>query len=468
MEDQLPADAAGLRRETLRLAWPIGVSMVSFTLKGLVDTLMVGRLGTDALAAVGLGGLSAFTLLAFGIGVMRGQKSLVSQYLGAGNRRAALAFGAHAFYLGVVIGLVCLLLSPLSRHSFDFLSGSTALSTAAREMGGDYLAMRLALALPYFLTLAIAEYLRSLGQTRVPMAADLIVHPLNVLFNYTLIFGHFGLPGLGVTGAAIGTGLADTCSLLLLGWMISVRRREDGVDRSALRLDFRRLWRVLAVGTASGVQFTLEIAAFTTVSYFVSALGTVSAAVHQAALQIAHASFMPAVALGDAGSILIGRAVGASNWDGARRVLRLVLRMMWMYMIPVGALFVIFGEQLMGLFLRDPDPAVRAEAIRLGAGVLMAVAAWQIGDACQIAYRFSLRAAGDHKYVMWTGILIAWLATVPIAYTAVHVLDGSVITVWWLWNTELYLGALIFIRRWNSGKWMTKRLVLSEKEPPAA
>jgi Na+-driven multidrug efflux pump len=146
--------------------------MMSFTMKGFIDMAMVGELGTDVLGAVGIGSVAAWVALTFPWGILRGQRPLVA--------------------------------------------GSTDLPTEAVGHGRDYFQTRMAWALPTLLTMAIAEYLRSVGKTRVPMVVDLLVHPLNVLFNWMLIFGHLGLPEMGAKGAALGTGLADVVGLLLL------------------------------------------------------------------------------------------------------------------------------------------------------------------------------------------------------------------------------------------------------------
>ncbi len=453
----VPPGRPGGRRQVLLLAWPIGVSMVSFTLKGFVDTLMVGSLGTGSLAAVGMAGMVAFNTVAFPMGVLRGQKSLVSQYLGAGDRDAARSFGAQAFHLALLFGVLCLLLARLAGPILGTLLGDSAMSPAAVAQATAYLRMRLLWALPYLCALSLAEYHRGCGRTRLPMAADLLAHPLNVLFNWLLIFGHAGFPALGVRGAALGTGLADTISLLLL------LRFGAAAPRPPLRSllpRLRRFLRVLDVGASSGVQFTIEVGSFTTITWLISThLGDLSTAAHQAALQILHVSFMPAIAVGDAAGVLIGRYVGERRLDVVRRSFRSMLQINIPLMVAMGGLFLLFGGRLMGLFLKPPDPEQHEAAIRLGSAVLAAGAAWQLGDAFQIAGRFALRAAGDHRWVMWVGILMSWGLSVPLALVVLRLLHGDVVAVWWAWNAEIYLGSVVFWLRWRSGAWIRKRLV---------
>jgi MATE family multidrug resistance protein len=460
------APLPGSRREVASLAWPIWVSMISVTAKGVVDTRMVGELGTDSMAGVGLAMVLAFNALCFGMGVLRSQKSLVSQYLGAGDRTTSYAYGVHAFYAAVAFAGLCVLLGASAGSVFDAFAGGTKLSTAAVAAGTDYFGARLYWSGTMLLALSVGEYLRSTGRTRLPMAADLISQPLNVLFNYALIFGKFGLPEMGVVGAAVGTGLSDlfTLALMLAFARPAGRWRPQSWEPYRLRLD--HLWRVLSVGFYGGVQFTIEVGSYTLITWFISYLSTVAMAAHHAAIQVLHFSFMSAVAIADGGSVLVGRYVGALDWEAVKRSYRSMLSLALPVMAGMGLLFLAFGEWIMGQFLHNDDPAVQAEAVRLGAAVLAVAAAWQIGDSFQICYRFALRAAGDHRWVMWVGIGCSWLMSAPLAAAAVFWIRGDLTTVWWMWSAEIYLGALIFGRRWAGGKWMEKRLVRDGAEPP--
>ena len=450
----IPVPPHGSRREVLSMAWPIWISMISVTVKGTVDMMMVGSLGADELAGVGLAGILAFNVICFGMGVLRGQKALVSQYLGAGDTGESFRYGMHGFYLACIFAAICLAAAFSLSEPFLALAGGSELSQRAMAAGSDYFDMRLAWAGSMFLYLAAGEYLRATERTRMPMIADLVSQPLNILLNYALIFGHFGCPELGVAGAAIGTGLSDLASLALLlalSWKTP--------SRKLLSLSPRRLWRALGVGSASGIQMVLEIGSFSLVTYFISILGTDDTAAHAATISILHFSFMSAIAIGDGGSVLVGKYVGALDWEAAERSLGSMLRLNILVMLACGAVFVLFGEGLMGLYLEETEP------VAIGKNLLIIAALWQLGDAFQISYRFALRAAGDHNWVMWTGILTAWLLTVPSSAFAIWFLEGDVVTVWWCWNLPMYFGAWLFRRRWKSGRWRELRLV--EDQVPA-
>lgn len=445
----------------MRLAWPIGVSMLSFTLKGFVDMLMVGQLGTDALGAVGFASVATWFALTFPWGILRGQRPLVSQYLGAGNREKAFGFGVHAFALALISGVLLLILAQPFADLFHGFAATTELEKEGLEVGTSYFKIRLQWLLPTLLTFAIAEYLRSVGNTRVPMVVDLLAHPLNILFNYALIFGKFGMPEMGADGAALGTGLADLCALLLIIYLVRPRKK---IPRDALILKWSRMKRVISVGITGGIQFVLENLSFLSITWIVGKTDAVALAVHQAGINLVHLSLLPAVAIGDAGSVLIGQFVGEERFDAAKRTLNSTLQIMVPFMGFMAIIYLVFGRELSSIFLKNEDPEVLERALDLGKGVMAACALWQLGDALQVAFRFALRAAGDHIWVMWTGILCTWLLSIPLCAWVVFVYEGSVAMVWFMWAAEIFVGGYIFLWRWRSGAWMKKRLVEEDLE----
>lgn len=447
----------GSKREVAQLAWPLGVSMLSLTFKGLADTVMVGHLGANELAGVGFGGVVAFLVIALGMGTLRGVKPMVSQHVGAGDEKTAFQFGVQGVWLAVMFGLGGLLLASPLAHTIGLLSGGH-MSEAVLDNSKDYFSLRVGLSGTYLLTLGLGEFLRATGRQRLPMKTDLVSQPLNILFNYMLIYGKFGAPELGVRGAAIGTGLADGLAFVVLLYLAG-RSRRGPVGLKALLLIPEKFKRLLFFGFPMGLQFMVEVGSFTFITAWIGSLGAVSLAAHQIAIQVLHVSFLPGIAIGDAASILVGRAVGAVNWTLARQTVRSTLTLTVALMLSIGLLLVLFARPISALFIHDPDPSITAEVIDVGKQLLWVSALWQFFDALQIVYRMSLRGAGDNKWVAWVGISVSWLIAVPLAWVAIFLLHLSVVGVWLVWLVELALGAWIFHRRWAGDVWKSKRLV---------
>ncbi|MCH2100838.1 MAG: MATE family efflux transporter [Planctomycetes bacterium] len=458
----LSPHAPGSPRQVLYLAWPIGVSMISFTLKGFIDMLLVGRLGIEALGAVGLASVMAWTLMSFPLGMLRGQRPLVSQYFGAGDRIAAYSYGIHAFYLAVAWGLLSLVLAGPAATLIMNLAGSK-LTPDARSFAIAYLEMRLIWSGAWLMNVSVAEYLRATSRPRIGMAADLLAHPTNVALSWILIFGLFGMPAYGVQGAALGTGLADLLALCLMVWLARPRKSAKG-QPWAYR--WNRMKKVLTTGITGGVQFVLESGAFALITTMIGFLGTTALAVHQAAIQLVHLSIMPAVAIADGGATLIGQYIGEKKPDYAERALHSSLRICAIFMTCMGVIYFFFGEDLVSVFLKEGEGDYDT-AIKLGGQVMLAAALWQLGDSYQVAFRFGLRAAGDHYWVMYVGILCSWALSVPLAWAVVHVFHGNLAHVWLSWTAEIFLGSAIFWWRWKSGAWRKKRMVDDGVDAPS-
>ena len=433
--------------------------MISFTLKGFIDMLLVGRLGIEELGAVGLASVMAWNIIAFPMGMLRGQRPLVSQYMGAGDRLSAFSYGVHAFYLAAVWGAICFLISGPAAAWVIEIAASDQMSLASRGYARDYLETRVAWAGTTLLAIAVAEYLRSTSRPRIGMAADLLAHPTNIVLSWVLIFGLFGMPELGVRGAAVGTGLSD---LLALAVMLYLVRPRKPMPREALVYRWRRMKRVLSTGITAGVQFSIESGAFAIITIMIGSLGTTALAVHQAAIQLVHLSIMPAIAVGDGGSTLVGRYMGEKKFEYVERALRSTVKITSVFMAIMAVVYLLFGRELTSIFFQVGDPDYEA-ALTLGAKVMIAAAIWQLADSYQVSYRFCLRAAGDHHFVMYTCILCSWVLSVPLAWAVVKVFDGDLADVWMAWNLEIFLGAVLFWWRWRSGAWRNKRMV--EDEP---
>ncbi|MCA9599190.1 MAG: MATE family efflux transporter, partial [Myxococcales bacterium] len=235
--------------ELVRLAWPIAVSMLSYSIMTLVDTLFVGRLGASALAAVGIGGVTSFTLICFGFGALRSAKVVVSQAVGAGRRDDVRAVVSAAVVLALGLGAIAVLGGRLLvRVLPDLVQQGHAGALAA-----DYLWVRNLGAPVALVSIALKESRYGLGDTRSPMVATLAANVTNVALDAAFIWGL----GLGVRGAAWATvaGYVVEAGLMLFITL----RTTDGI--APVRL--REVSRLLSLGLPMGLQFVLEVGSFT-------------------------------------------------------------------------------------------------------------------------------------------------------------------------------------------------------------
>jgi MATE family multidrug resistance protein len=421
-------------RELARLAWPIAVSTLSYAAMTVVGTAFVAHTGADAVAGVGLAGVVSFTLLCFAIGVLRGGKTLVAQALGAGRRAdvqrylgvAVLAAGA----LGLAATALALALAPVV--------GALAHDDAVGAHATTYLRLR-ALAAPLVLVgVAIREVRWGEGDTRGPMRAALAGNLVNFALNLALIPG----AGWGVVGAGVAALVGNAIELALLAAPVTARLRRVSWDASAAGA----LWRQ---GAPTGVQFLLEVGSFLLLTTILAGLSAEDAGAHNLVLQLTHLSFLPAHALGEAASVLVGNAVGAGRFELVPRVARRALLLGAIYTAACTLVFALAARPLAFLLGGGDDPALLAVTTTL----IQISAAFLVADAANVIARGVLRGAGDVRYAAVIGVVTAWCMTPPTAWLLGRVAGWGAAGGWIGLTGEIVVGAVILWRRVARGAW---------------
>ncbi len=386
--------------ELRRLSWPIAVSMLSYSAMTLVDTIFVGRLGPAALAGVGMGGVVSFALVVFSIGLLRGVKVLVSQAVGSGRPGRAGDYLAA----GVVIAAGLGLLTVIAGQLVAIVLPSLAASEEVGHHAATYLSIRI-LGAPLLLWyVAMRETAYGQSQARAPMVAWVAANLSNIALAYLLIF-HFGA---GVAGVAVATALSHAVEA---GVLVALSGR-------ALLPSLRRGWPHMAavwrMGLPNAIQFLIEVGSFVLLTLLIAAMSETDMAAHQIALQAIHFSFLPALAVGEAGSVMAGQAVGADRDELVLGVARLAMLLAGVYTAICTGVLALGAPWIAQLF--TTDAAVIATAIPL----LHVAAAFQVADAANVVARGVLRGTGDVRYPAVVGILSAWALTPPICWILGH------------------------------------------------
>ena len=419
--------------ELLGLTWPIVVSMLSYSVMTLVDTFFVGRLGASALAGVGLGGTLAFTLLCFGIGLLRAVKVLVAQALGAGrSHEQARSYLGAGIVLGLAFGSLAFVLAVGSTFILaDLTEGrSGALASA-------YLIIRMSVSPLVLAFYALQEHRQGIGDARSPMIAAVLANVANIGLDYLCIVEL----GWGVEGAAWASAAAHLVSLLyLLLWQRSEGFGLRGLERA-------RIVEVFRLGLPIGAEFILEMGAFLVLALVIAGMGEIEMAAHQVALQVLHFGFLPGVAISEATSILVGQVVGASRIDLVRRVSFLGLGVGLSYAMIFTFVLVFGAWEIAATFSVDP-------LVIQGAVVLLWLGGgFQLLDAANMVARGVLRGAGDVRYIALVGITSSWLTMPPLALLlGVHLRMGA-LGGWLGLALAIGVGALLFWRRLLRGEY---------------
>ncbi|MBN1421425.1 MAG: MATE family efflux transporter, partial [Planctomycetes bacterium] len=372
----LPADAAALRREIVRLAWPAAVQNLLQSGMFIVDTLMVGALtateGPSPLAAVGIASAVGWTVISVFTVIQVGAAAIVARATGAGDPARARRAAATALFAGVAaataIGIAGTLLAP---SLVVWLSGR-AVEDTTRILASRYLAILLAAFPVTSAWIVLSSILRASGDSASPMWSAGLANAVNILVNWVLIFGNLGAPRLGVLGAALGTVAAQAVSAVILFVVVY-----GGFSRR-LPARLSDLWRgirwgilreLVRVSAPTALEQTVFHAAFLMFQRAIFHLGDAAVAAHRVAITVESLCFMPAFGFYVAASTLTGQYLGARDPDGAERALRQIVRWAFGSMLVLGMMLVAFHRDLAGLFVSTEEVAGRAAGCIILGGI---------------------------------------------------------------------------------------------------
>jgi putative MATE family efflux protein len=412
------ADTAAIRNAVLRLALPIVGSNLLQRGVGIVDTLMVGRLGAAELAAVGLAQLLIFFQMALVFGLGIGLTVMVGYHTGAGDaaRRAQTIRTGLALGLGLAAGL-----SFLGLWGSRWAAALLGATDRVLDLAVAYLVVSwLLFAFLVFLHLLSAIF-QGAGDTRTPLKVVAVVNLLHVAVALPLVFGLLGAPALGVVGAAVGSGVSEAVGV---AWLLVLARRRGlllpgaWADREAVLRMGRVGWPAIGERlVTNGMQLVF--------ARVVIGFGVAVYAAHQVGLNIEALSFLPGVAFAQAATALVGQRVGARDPEGARRAAGQALLVALAVMSAFGVAFVLAPALWVRLFTPEP------EVLAWGAPLLRIMGLLQVPLAIALALAGSLRGAGETRSVLLAAIVGGWVVRIPLA-VGLGVWAGYGILVVWL------------------------------------
>jgi MATE family multidrug resistance protein len=440
---------AGGLREVAALATPVVLQQLSATAMGVVDSAMVGRLGSTPLAAVGFGSIWLWTIFSLFYGTATGVQTFVSQYDGAGRERESGAWIWQGLYALVPGALVAVLVAaPLVPALLALLGPSQEMQAGAAV----YLQARLPGEVAFAALMVCTSFHRGIGDTRTPMLVTFGANLVNAVLDYGLIFGKLGLPEWGVAGAGAATSISSVLGAIVFLLLIRRARLRERFTTHPVRPDPRAMRRLLRMGLPIGGQWCVGMTSFAFFTTLVARMGDESMAASQAFVMLLSLSFMQAVGISVAASTLVGRYVGARDLDGARESFRSSIALGVLLGIGVAALFVLAPGPLLRIFTDDPT------VVSLGRPLLVIGAVFQLFDAIAIITQGALRGAGDTRWPFVIETAFGWGVFVPLAYTLGIVLDGGLAGAWLGGAISLALSSAALVLRFRAGAWERVRI----------
>jgi putative MATE family efflux protein len=433
-----------IRRSVMALALPVTVSSLLQRTEGIVAVFLVGGLGAVPIAAVGLGQLLAFIATTLVSGLSVGTNVIVAQLWGARRRQDAGQAARHFLGLSMAVSLVLmgggLLLNRFAMQQLGAAPEVMALSLPYSTL--------IFLVIPFTVLLQVlSSILQGTGNTKTPMYAMIVVNLLHVGLAYPLIYGRWGLPTLGVQGAAIAVGIAEAAGVSYL-----IFRCLPLLHRSAhIRFDFfRTMWQVGAPVSGERIVQQAGILAYTKI---VLLYGTVSYAAHQVGLSIESLSFLPGYGFAIAAATMVGQSIGAGKYTRAKLENWEANRLATVIMSVMGLIFFFFPYVLLRAFTSDEA------VIELGTLFLKIVAVIQIPLALTMVLAGSLRGAGDTHFIMIATTLGMWAVRVPIALMAGVWLNLGLLYVWMAMIADWTLRMALMLWRYRSERWRAIQVI---------
>jgi MATE family multidrug resistance protein len=392
----------------LRLALPVVLAELGWMSMGIVDTIMVAPLGPAAIGAAGIGNSVHLAFSIFGMGILLGLDTLVSQAYGAGDQRDCHRWLIHGLALAVGVA------APITGLCLTLMAASPRLGfhPEVEPLFRAYFSAVLWSTVPLLLYAALRRYLQAIHAV-APIAFALVTANLvNAAANQILIFGRLGLPALGVAGAAWATVASRVYMLIVLvvaAWHYD-RIRGGGLRDVSRRLSWARLARLWRLGVPAASQISVEVGVFALATALAGRLDPVSSASHQIALNIAGTSFMVPLGVASAGAVRVGNRVGARDPAGAACAGWTAITLGAGFMTVMALVFMVVPRRIIGLF--SPGSAV----VELGASLLLIAAVFQLFDGLQAVATGALRGLGETRTAMIVNLGAHWLLGLPIAY----------------------------------------------------
>ena len=436
-----------LSRQLTALAGPIFIETLLVMMLGAVDTFMLSRHSDNSVAAVGVvNQLMNLVFLLFEV-ISLGTSILCSQYFGAKRRDKVIQVVGISLIFNLLSGLILSLCLYFFAGDFLHMMG---LRPDLMSEGLPYMKIVGGFAFLQAISLSLSASLRSANKAKYPMYVSVVVNVLNIIGNYTLIFGKFGMPALGVEGAAISTSICRFVSVVLL-FIILFKKHIPSFPKEYFRpFPWIELKNLLKIGIPSAGEHMSYSLSQVVIAYFINMISNEALATRTYIVNIVMFTYIFALALAQGGAILIGQLVGMNKIRAAYTIGKRVMRVGVALSVTLSLLVAIFGKTILSMLTSDPW------IISTGAAILWVEIFLENGRALNFFGVNALRSAGDIYFPVLVGIVVMWGVQVVGSYILGITLGWGLIAMWAIFALDENIRGLIFLHRWNSFRWVGK------------
>ncbi len=426
-------------KRNLKVAIPVMLSQAGQVLVQQVDNMMVGAVGTVDLAAAAFAN-SIFVLgLVFGMGITFGLTPLVGHAFAKKNHQEAGELLHNSFNTNLILTFLLTGIMWLTSYFFDYMGQTTEVA----EMSVSYYRILVISFIPFMLFFTFKQFAEGLAETKDAMLITLIANVINIVLNYVLIFGKFGMPALGLDGAGYATLISRALMPLLFLYIFIKKDRFSiyyQIARKA-RPSLEKVKQLMQVGLPIATQILLEVAAFAVSGIMMGWLGVIPLAAHQIALGLASVTFMIVTGIGSGTTIRVSHQFSLKDFVSMRMAANASIHMVVVIMSFTAVLFAVFRFQMPLLYTTD------TAVIALASQLLIMAAIFQLFDGLQVVLLSILRGVADVKLSMIYALIAYIGINIPISYVLAFKFDMGPMGIWIGFVFGIGIASLLFYLR---------------------
>lgn len=425
--------------KTIKLAYPIIIGQLGHMMMGVVDSVMVGKIGAAPLAASSIAHGLFMLFMIFGIGLSMAISPLTAMVMGAKKYSECGIVFRQGLLVNIIAGIVLTIAIIFGADIIRYLNQPEEII----EQGAAYMRILAYSVVPVMIFQTYKQFSEGLSLMRPAMVITLLANIINVFANWVLIYGNLGMPAMHLPGAGWAT--FSTRALMAVSFLLyvslSIRYKPYDPTLHYRRINFSMIKKILRIGIPGGLQYFFEVGAFVGSAIIIGWMGTNELAAHQIAINLASLSFMVALGISAAATIRVGNAVGRDDRKGARNAGIAAFILSAAVMGFFGIIFIVFRWLLPTLYIDEP------EVINIAASLLIIAALFQLSDGTQAVGIGLLRGLADAKIPMFITFIAYWIVGLPGGYLLGFTFGFGVQGIWFALFVALTVSAVLLSTR---------------------
>ncbi|MBN1189993.1 MAG: MATE family efflux transporter [Dehalococcoidales bacterium] len=437
-----------LIKNLLSISWPVIINNTLNVIGPTIDLIWVGRLGSDALAAIGVAGIIVMLVHSLMMGVFTGLRSLLSRAIGSRDRELAIHIARQAFVVSLLLGII---LAIIGVYLDEWMLSLLGVSPEVVALGSGYMRIQFMGMVVMSLRFLCDGIMQASGDTITPMKLSVVFRIVHVILSPMFIFGLWVFPNLGVNGAAVANIMSQSLGMGLALWILMSGRSRLKFTFSGFRFDPGIIWRLIKIGIPSSIMGMQMQMGQLVLTRTVVPFGTIAVATHSLCQRIDMFLSLPLLGLGIGAGVLVGQNLGAKQPQRAEKSAWMATAISEAILVFLAVIILINPEMVIRIFSSD------AGMISVGSSYIRIAAAGYAIISFVLVLQSCISSAGDTLPPMLISLISVWVIQVPLAIFLSHTSLG-VFGVRWAIVGGTFLGAIAFVVYFKIGRWKNKRV----------